>query len=171
MVYHSDGFLDSAVLVRIMLPSLVLGALTRLLGQLLMSYRREVVNLRIVAINFAFNVLCGACLISTSGAYGAAITLLLTSLVDCGLHYLAARGLLSDESPLVSDTKFVSVWHTLVSSVVMAGILMMIEDSHVVWQLMIGSLTFVACFAALNWRAGGRTAAFRERFLVPLREN
>lgn len=170
LIYHSDGFVESAMIVRVIVPSLVLSALTRLLGQVLMSHRREHVNLRIVAVDVVFNVVCGTVLIYAFGVMGAAVTLLLTHSIDCWLHYMMSRDLLADDMEAPASGKFVIFWHTLASTVAMAAVLGTLPDVHVIWSVVAGSLTFVMTFALLCCLSRGGVVAFHERFLTPLSE-
>ncbi len=168
LVYSQNGFDDSAILVRIMLLSLIFGAMTRLLGQLLLSYLQEHVNLRIVALDFLFNLICGAILIPLFGVFGAAITVLLTSLVDFVLHLLATFSLLADESRSRGGPKLMIFWWTLASTGVMAATFEAMGDASFIWTVTAATTMFLTTFIVLCFWSNTGPHAFRERFWVPL---
>ncbi len=170
IVYKSSTFVDSASLVQIMVPSILFGAATKILGQVLMSYGREHVNLRIVAINLCFNAICGFALIYLLGIYGAAITLLLTKLLECVLHVAATRGLLFQEAGETAKTKLVILWQTIASSVVMSVALAMVGEASFLWLVLIGSFAFIVTFLALSSFSINSKHTFGERFFAPLEE-
>src|SRR5262249_33739553 len=81
-LYRNHDFSDSAVLLRIMQPVLILHAVTGTFGLVLFSKRKERRTLRIVTIVVAFNLVSGILLIYAYGVVGAAVSYALTYLLS-----------------------------------------------------------------------------------------
>ncbi len=94
LIYSRPEFAGAAPPLQVMAWTLLLLPLTNVLGQVLVATRHESVTFRIVAVDVVVNVLLGAILIRAFGLMGAALTALLTRLVDFLLHYRAAGRLL-----------------------------------------------------------------------------
>ena len=90
LLYVKRDFLAAAPAVRILVWTLILSAITNVLGPVLIASLRERLSLRIVAINLTVSLLLGYILIPKFGVIGAAATALLTRIVDFGQHYTRA---------------------------------------------------------------------------------
>jgi O-antigen/teichoic acid export membrane protein len=171
IVYGSEGFAASVLVMRIILPMLLLQAAALTFGHVLYSQRQEGLTLRIVAVDACFNAVCGTALVYAFGPIGAAVTVLLTYTVNACLHAAAARAFLVDDAGRGLS------WHTtLIGDVVVAGCVMaavFAASNHfnffvtsiftsVLYVGVLGVLVFVACRGPLG---------IRERFLVPLKEH
>ena len=93
--YKKPVFLQAFPVLRIIVWTLLLQAFTSVLGQVLVACHRETVNLRAVVVDTVVNLVCGWPLISRFGLRGAAVTVLLTKVVDFVLHYYPVSELFS----------------------------------------------------------------------------
>jgi O-antigen/teichoic acid export membrane protein len=170
LVYGNKDFASSVLVMRIMLPVLLLQAVALTFGHVLFSQRQEHVTLRIVAIDTAFNALCGIVLIYYFGLLGAAVTVLLTWIINTYLHAMATREWLLDENGSGL------LWHTtllgkvLTAGCIMAGALALSTSFNFIATSLITSLLYVVVLAVLVLAACGGPLGLRERFLMPLRE-
>src|SRR5262249_1565706 len=83
---YGEKFVPASVALRIMLWPLLLAPLAGLLGHVLVASQHEKTTLRIVAIDWVVNAVSAMLLISTFGLSGAALSGLLSRIVDVYLH-------------------------------------------------------------------------------------
>jgi O-antigen/teichoic acid export membrane protein len=92
---YRDKFVAAVPVLRILVWSVVLGAITQALGQVLLAGGRELVTLRIVAVNTAVSLVLGMLLIHLLGPLpGAAFATLITAAVNVVQHYMPVSRLL-----------------------------------------------------------------------------
>ncbi len=125
LLYRHKDFVLASGALRIMVWNLILAALTSVLGQVLVASLREKVTLRIVAVDALINLVIGLILISQFGLIGAAITALLTRIVDFCQHYVPASRLLSR----IALGRL--VWKPVVASICMALYLAVVRSQEV----------------------------------------
>jgi O-antigen/teichoic acid export membrane protein len=95
LLYHGDKFRAAVPVLRILVWGVVLGAITQALGQVLLAGRREVVTLRIVAVNAVVSFVLGLLLIDVFGPLrGAALATLIAAAVNVVQHYVPVSSLL-----------------------------------------------------------------------------
>jgi len=95
LLYHADRFAAAVPVLRILVWTVVLGAITQALGQVLLAGGREVVTLRIVAVNTAVSLILGVLLIDAIGPLrGAAFATLIAGAVNVAQHYVPVSRLL-----------------------------------------------------------------------------
>jgi len=82
VLLYGEKFVPASVVLRITVWSLLLTPLAGLLGQVLVASQHEKITLRIVAIDWVVNAVCAMLLISSFGLIGAALSGLLTSIVN-----------------------------------------------------------------------------------------
>jgi O-antigen/teichoic acid export membrane protein len=116
-LYKNPTFSQAVPALRIVAWVLILQVFTSVLGQVLLASHREKITLRIVLIDTIFNLLVGWPLISLFGLRGAAVSLLLTRLVDCIQHYIPVSRLLAG-FPLMN-----LIWKPLVAAACMTAYL------------------------------------------------
>jgi O-antigen/teichoic acid export membrane protein len=95
-LYRGDKFLMAVPVLRILVWSVVLEAVTLALGQVLLAGRREIVTLRIVIVNIIVSLALGLVLINRLGPLpGAALATVIAGVVNVVQHYLPVSRLLS----------------------------------------------------------------------------
>jgi O-antigen/teichoic acid export membrane protein len=95
ILYDGDKFVGAVPVLRILVWSVVLGAITQSLGQVLLAGRREVVTLRIVAVNAVVSLALGLLLIDRLGPLkGAALATIIAGVVNVVQHYVPVSRLL-----------------------------------------------------------------------------
>jgi O-antigen/teichoic acid export membrane protein len=98
MLYGSRQFLAAAPAVRVLVWTLLLTAVTNVLGPVLIASLRERVTLGIVSINLAVSLVLGFVLIQRYGLVGAAATALVTRVIDFTQHYIRTLRILPNLS-------------------------------------------------------------------------
>ncbi len=170
LVYSHDDFSSSVVALRIMLPMLLLQAVTTTLGQVLYSRRQEHLTLRIVVIDAVFNLVCGVVLVSFFGVVGAATTVLLTWTLNAYLHYAATREALADDDGIRVRWHSTLFAHVLVAGCAMSAVMAVTTSLNIVVASVLTICLYLALLAALVWAACKSGLGLRERFLMPLSE-
>jgi O-antigen/teichoic acid export membrane protein len=95
LLYHGERFRAAAPVLRILVWSVVFSAITSALGQVLLAGRREVVTLRIVAVNAAVSLTLGLLLIHRLGPLqGAPLATVIAGCVNVIQHYVPVSRLL-----------------------------------------------------------------------------
>jgi O-antigen/teichoic acid export membrane protein len=95
LLYPGDKFVAAVPVLRILVWTVMLGAITQALGQVLLAGRREVVTLRIVAVNSIVSFALGLLLINRLGPLaGASFATLIAGAVNVLQHYLPVSRLL-----------------------------------------------------------------------------
>jgi O-antigen/teichoic acid export membrane protein len=95
LLYHGERFGPAVPVLRILVWTVVLGAITQALGQVLLAGRREVVTLRIVAVNAAVSLALGVLLIDRLGPLrGASLATVIAGVVNVIQHYVPVSRLL-----------------------------------------------------------------------------
>lgn len=169
-VYSNRDFANSAILLRIMQPVLILHAVTGTFGMVLFSQRRERRTLRIVTIVVAFNMVSGILLIYAYGVIGAAISYVLTYLLSACLHYAAARDCLTDNTGVHLPWSKTLIGNIVAAGCIMAAALGMSEHLNFIVATVLTSLVYVVVLAVLVYAACRGSLGLRERFLAPLGE-
>jgi len=89
LLYRGDKFVAAAPVLRILVWSVVLGAITQALGQVLLAGGYEIVTLRIVAVNAVVSLVLGLLLIDLLGPLrGAPLATLIAGVVNVAQHYV-----------------------------------------------------------------------------------
>jgi O-antigen/teichoic acid export membrane protein len=96
LLYGKEDFVLASGALRIMVGTLLPSAFTPVLGQVLLPSLREKITLRIVAIDVLVNLTAGLILISQFGLLEAAITALLTRVINFFQHHASVSRSLSD---------------------------------------------------------------------------
>jgi O-antigen/teichoic acid export membrane protein len=100
LLYGGRKFHDAAPVLRILVWGLIFTAITHALGQVLMAGRREVITLRIVAVNAVVSLTLGLLLIERLGPLrGAPLATLLASFVNVVQHYVPVSRLVGGILP------------------------------------------------------------------------
>jgi O-antigen/teichoic acid export membrane protein len=170
LVYGEERFAQSVLVMRIILPMLLLQAVVLTLGHVLFSQRQEHVTLRIVAAAALFNALCGTALIYAFGLAGAAVTVLLTWIVNAGLHVAGTRKWLLDETGSGLSWHTTIIGNIVAAGSVMAAVLVVSRHFNFLVTSIVTSVLYVVVLAVLVFAACRGPLGVRERFLVPLKE-
>jgi O-antigen/teichoic acid export membrane protein len=149
-LYGEQDFIVAAAVLRIMVANIIFIALTHALGQVLLASLREKTTLRIVLINMIAGVVFGFIFIPSFGLIGAAVSALLTKVVDLIQHYLPVSKLLS------SVPVYKLSWRSVVASGVMAGAILLWGRQPLFAEIAIGVVTYgVTLTGLLIWSSGG----------------
>lgn len=150
LLYGAEEFVAASVALRIMVWTVILRALTRGLGQVLLASLREKVTMRIVAIDVSVNLVIGVILISQFGLVGAALTALVSRIVDFSQHYVCI-------SRLVSKIALGSlIWKPVVAGACMAVYLAMVINQGILLTVVFAGVLYGGVLLALTmWSIGG----------------
>jgi O-antigen/teichoic acid export membrane protein len=150
LLYGNEDFVLASEILRIMIWTSVLTALTNVLGQVLWASLREKVTLRIVAVDGLVGLLLGVILIGPFGLVGAAVAALLTKVVDFLQHYVSVSKLLHGV-PLGK-----LAWKPAVASAFMGGFLALSQDQDITLTIIFAGLLYSGVlFALAAWSSGG----------------
>jgi O-antigen/teichoic acid export membrane protein len=149
LLYGID-FLPASKVLRISAWSLIPIALAVALGQTLFASLREKVTLRITLVNIAVSLVLGVILIGHFGLVGAAITGLLTRIVDFAQHYFSVSKLLSGLSlPRIA-------WKPLVAGLGLAAYLTLAKNQSPLLLMTLASFIYISILLVLIiWSNGG----------------
>jgi O-antigen/teichoic acid export membrane protein len=157
LVYRRDDFAAASDALRVVVWTLLLVAVTSVLGQVLYASLQERLNLRIVAVDAVAAVMLGGVLVARYGVVGAAVAMLLTRLLDCALHYVAV------EKRLFRVRLVRSTWRAGLAGAVMAVYLVEAGD-HAVWvSAAVGLGIYVVVLLPLMAWPFSRVVALRRR--------
>jgi len=149
-LYGKKEFVAASGALRILVWTLVLTALTNVLGPVLLASLREKVTLRIVLINAAVSLTLGLTLISRFGLIGAALTVLLTRLVDFLQHYIPVSRMFS------GFTLGRLVWKPAVATLCMAGFLTTVRSKEIFTTVLSAGVLYGGVLVAITvWSLGG----------------
>jgi O-antigen/teichoic acid export membrane protein len=150
LLYANKDFVLASAVLRIIIWTSVLTALTNVLGQVLWASLREKVTLRIVVVDGLVGLLFGAILIGPFGLVGAAVAAVLTKVVDFIQHFVSVSRLL-DGVPLGK-----LLWKPVVASAGMAGYLALVKDQDITITIIFAGLLYLGLlFALAAWSSGG----------------
>lgn len=159
ILYGNKQFLAAAPAVRVLVWTLTLGALTNVLGPLLIASLKERVTLKIVAINLTFSLIVGFLLIHKYGIIGAAITALLTRLLDFTQHYVRVIKVVPDLQ------LWAAIWKPGVATGVMVLYLMVDRSHGVLTSVVFGACLYILALLALTMASNGGPRKLRARYL------
>jgi O-antigen/teichoic acid export membrane protein len=149
LIYSNKEFARSGEILSIMAASLILSALSAVLGRVLLASLREKSLLRIIVIRFLISLICGLVLIKAFGLLGAAINFLLISVLDAGLHLFQVSRLYPKVFP------WPTLWKSALATLGMTIFLMASPRLGVVISVLGGGLIYTATWLALSiWSAG-----------------
>jgi O-antigen/teichoic acid export membrane protein len=150
LLYANKDFVLASAVLRIIIWTSVLTALTNVLGQVLWASLREKVTLRIVVVDGLVGLLLGAILIGPFGLVGAAVAAVLTKVVDFIQHFVSVSRLLGGV-PLGK-----LLWKPVVASAGMAGYLALVKDQDITITIIFAGLLYLGLlFALAAWSSGG----------------
>jgi O-antigen/teichoic acid export membrane protein len=158
LLYDKPEFAQAAPALRIMVWSLVLGAITPVLTLVLVAIHQEKTTLRILMLDLVACVVLAVVLIPWLGVIGAALALLATKLLDFALQYKRVASLFHLRIGQL-------VWRPILASACMAMLLLALKESFVVVAVALGAALYVVVLLALAvWSAGG-ARQFRARYV------
>jgi O-antigen/teichoic acid export membrane protein len=160
LLYGKEDFLLASGALRILVWNLLLVTLTHVLGQVLLASLREKITLRIVAIDVLVNLAVGPILISQFGLLGAAVTALLTRVIDFLQHYVSVSRLLSDIALAKLARK------PVVASVCMAIFTVALGSQGVLRTAVIGGAVYAGVLLALALWSAGSVRQLKARYLL-----
>jgi len=158
-LYGKQDFLLASGALRIMVWSLLLVALTHALGQVLLASLREKTSLRIIAIDVLVNLTVGLILISQFGLLGAAITALLTRVIDFLLHYVLVSRLL----PIALGKL---AWKPAVASVCISALLVVFRGQGVLLTVVSAGAVYAGVLLALALWSTGSVRQLKAKYLL-----
>lgn len=157
-VYGSREFVESVPALRVMTWAFISGAVTSILGQVLLASHRERINLRIVMVNAVLNVVLGFILISQFGIMGAAMTTLIVSYANLIQYYVPAYKLLSG-IPIAS-----LLWPSVVATTAMGLYINVVAHYHVLVVIVSAAVVYSLVLLGLMIVASGGVEPFKERY-------
>jgi O-antigen/teichoic acid export membrane protein len=160
LLYGKEDFLLASGALRIMVWSLLLVALTSVLGQVLVASLREKVTLRIVVFDVLVNLAVGLMLISQFGLLGSAITALLTSVINFFQHYLPVSRLLSNIA--LGEL----AWKSVVASVCMSVSLVVMRGQGMLPTIMAAGAVYAGVLLALALWSTGSVHQLKAKYLL-----
>jgi O-antigen/teichoic acid export membrane protein len=170
LIYGHRDFSGSIAIMRIILPVVILQAVSNTFSLVLYSHHREHITLRITATNLVFNVVFGIMLVKSFGLTGAAIAAVLTALLNVSLQLWSARGLLADGSDRKVSWGTSLLGQILAAGCTMACAMALLSRMNVIAASILTSCLYVMVLALLVTGACRRSLGIRERFLVPLKD-
>jgi O-antigen/teichoic acid export membrane protein len=153
VLLYGPGFVASGNVLRIISPTIICIAITQTLGHVLLASHRERTTLRIVAVDLAASVMLGVPLIAYFGALGAAVTMLVSRLVDLWQHCDEVRKLLVARIPFGQ-----LAWRAMVASCIMAIVVRELGSPGIIAPILLGSMAYFVAFVLL-------ISHFRQRLL------
>jgi len=160
--YGKADFAAGGLLLRIMVPTVAMRALSGVLGNALLAGERERVTLRIVSIDLAASLLLGIGLTYYYGVVGAAVAAMLVRVLDCGLHYWPAARLLTQ----LNLSRL--AWKSGLAGVAMILVVFALRDLGMFVPLAVGSATYVAVLAGVMVYSHGGLKQLKECYLPSL---
>lgn len=149
LIYGKKEFARSGEILRIMVASLIMFALSTVFGRVLLASFREKSVLRIVSIKSLVSLVCNLIFIKALGLLGAAISFLLISVFDTGLHLFQVSRLYPKAIP------WQRLWKTTLATIGMTVFLLVRPELGVVMDVVVGGLIYAALWLALSiWSAG-----------------
>jgi len=149
LLYGNEDFLLASQVLRILLITLVLRAVSSVMGRDLLAGHREKAVLKIVLITSVVYLFSGLILISKFGLMGAAITMVVFTLVDFILHYMNTSRLFSQPIP----------WQRLLKPLfavgIMLGFLIFVKISSPFIMVIIGCSIYILVWVTLNIQSAG----------------
>lgn len=160
LIYGNPDFVMSAPLLRILAWTLVLWAFTHVLGRILQASLKESVTLRIVFFSTLLKLILGLILIRQYGLIGAAVSALLTSMVDFILH---ARS--------VSRQMFKIPFHRLgwkpaMAGVCMAGWILLLRNQDFLLVAFSSCVIYVGVLLTLLIWSNGGPRQMRDKYQI-----
>jgi O-antigen/teichoic acid export membrane protein len=149
-LYGKKEFVAASTALRILVWTLILTALTNVLGPVLVASLREKVTLRIVMINAVVGLALGLTLISRFGLIGAALAVLLTRVVDFLQHYVPVSRMFSK----LALGRL--AWKPAVATLCMAAFLTTVKSNEIFTTVVsAGALYMGVLLAIVVWSLGG----------------
>lgn len=150
LLYGNADFLQASPGLRVLAWTLPLWASTHVLGRALVAGLREKVTLRIAVLTTILKLAFGLILISRFGLLGAAVSALLSAIVDSALHYVSAYRLLF-RLPVAK-----LAWKPALASACMAAYLALLGNRSVLFTVVsAGAVYAVILMGLMIWSNGG----------------
>lgn len=150
LLYGEKEFLISSQILRIVVWALIPAALTTSLGQVLLAGLREKITLRIVAINFLINLVLGIILIHQFGLTGAAVTVLITGIINFFQHYFPVARMLGNLN------FFKMIWKPALSSILMIIYLTLLGKRGLLLTIVPAAIVYLCSLMMIMvWSIGG----------------
>ena len=159
ILYGNKQFLAAAPAVRVLVWTLLLTALTNVLGPVLIASLRERVTLRIVGTNLAVSIVLGFVLISKFGVIGAAATALVTRVLDFMQHYVRVIRILPDLN------LWAAAWKPALATVAMVGYLMLDRSHSLMMNVIIAACLYTTALFLLLVITNGGPRRLKARYL------
>lgn len=158
LIYANREFTRSGEILRIMAASLIMSALSAVFGRVLLASLREKILLRIVSIKFFVSIICSLIFIKAFGLLGAAISFLLISVFDTGLHFFQVSRLYPKVFP------WQRLWKTTLATIGMTVFLLVRPELGVVMDVLVGGLIYTVLWLALSIWSAGNVRQFKAEY-------
>jgi O-antigen/teichoic acid export membrane protein len=158
-VYGGQDFAGAASALHIIAWVLIIRVFTHVLGRALWASQKETKSLQIILVDTVIWFVLGMVLISQFGLVGAAMTLLLSEIINFFLHYIPV-------SKMLFRISLVKVaWKPIVASLCMGLYLFAFGDHGVIWTILSGAGVYITVILMLEiWVLGG-TKQLKAKYL------
>jgi O-antigen/teichoic acid export membrane protein len=160
LLYGNQEFVFASGILRLMLITLVLWAVTSVLGRDLLASHREKIVLKIVLVGSVLNVLSGFLLIRRFGLVGAAITAVFFALIDFFLHYIYTSRLFSTPIP------WRRLWTLVIATGTLTVFLAVVKIPAAITAFLIGSVIYLIVWLFLNIRSAGSLKQLKLKYQI-----
>ncbi len=160
MIYDNSDFLQSTVVLQIIVWVLIFRVSSKVLGISLVASFNEKKTLQILLINLFTMIVSGFILVSKYGVVGSALTTLIVGGVNFIQHYVQASRLFSKLSILHL------FWKPAVAAAIMTTIFLSFPELNIFVKGIIGSLVYIISFAAILFITIGDFNQLKVRYLT-----
>jgi O-antigen/teichoic acid export membrane protein len=158
LIYAQKDFARSGIVLQIMAASLIMSALSAVLGRVLLASLQEKILLRVVLIKFFLSIISSFVFIKAFGLLGAAINFLVLSILDTGMHLFQVTRLYPKVFP------WPRLWKTIIASIGMTVFLNLSAGMAVVVQVVAGGLIYGVLWLALSILSAGNIRQLRAEY-------
>ncbi|MFC2169333.1 flippase [Acidobacteriota bacterium] len=159
MLYGKKDFMQAGDVLQIIVWGLVLRAVAKVFGMVLIASMKERKTLRILTIDLLALVIFGFILVSRYGLIGSAITMLLVRIVDFVQHYISVSRIFS------SLTLMRLFWIQIVAASGMTICFLLMRGYNPITTTLLASIIYISIlFAVMIFSLGG-TNQFKARYM------
>lgn len=161
LLYGAGEFLNSSIMLRIMIWTLILRTMTRVLGATLIVSMQEKKTLRILLVDVLATILISPIMIIQFGLVGAAISVLAVRIVDALQHYL----------PIVQTFPGIkilgSLWKPALSSLGMGVFLYLLPQPNLFVGILTGGFVYLAILGLIMFATVGSLEQIKLAYVTP----
>lgn len=160
LFYGNQDFLLATGVMRIILGTLVLRAISSVLGRDLLASHREKAVLKIVLVSSVVNIFSGLILIHEFGLIGAAITAIIFAITDFILHYLNASRL------FVAPIPWQRLGKPLIATGCLIAFLITAKTLSNFLNALLGFIVYITIWLLLNVWSSGSLKQLKQKYKI-----